>query len=249
MKSLFLAVLLIGAFAVDDDFTQNTLTSDDPTVQLDENSFITDQLLGDIPPADYLQSQPFLAETTQRALKWKCVDETGLNTAIAFDPVHKEIICIGDGVNCNWGLSSKDACNNAIQNTKAGGNYLRCGDHHKSIWGGGGYENDGHWCQKMLRMWVKCIDETGVKTALWRDPSSGDIVCLGDGSGNHCDWKLDNQDKCYQALKTYSSKKTYLTCGQDLLAKQGTDGYSYPNHYCRFGQALFKAGKWDQVFF
>eukprot|EP01016_Furgasonia_blochmanni_P022174 TRINITY_DN2422_c0_g2_i2.p1 TRINITY_DN2422_c0_g2~~TRINITY_DN2422_c0_g2_i2.p1 ORF type:complete len:293 (+),score=86.65 TRINITY_DN2422_c0_g2_i2:80-958(+) len=248
IKASLIALLIIGAFTVKQELNQDIVLMDgSDDLDLNPNEFVMAEAEGDEDPSFYMAQMPFFAATEQRAIKWKCIDETGMSTAIAFDPVNKDIVCFGDGNNCHWGLNTKEACQAAVAQAAAGGKFLRCGDQHKSVWGSTGYENDGHWCMRGLRMYVRCIDDTGIRTAVWQDPATGDITCIGDGTGNSCNWKLEKQDACYAALKQYSGTKTYLTCGSDILAKQGTDGYSYPNHYCRYSRALFKAGKWEQA--
>eukprot|EP01016_Furgasonia_blochmanni_P056076 TRINITY_DN9494_c0_g1_i2.p1 TRINITY_DN9494_c0_g1~~TRINITY_DN9494_c0_g1_i2.p1 ORF type:complete len:147 (-),score=22.97 TRINITY_DN9494_c0_g1_i2:141-521(-) len=118
-------------------------------------------------------------------------------------------------------------------------NFLRCGDDYPGT--STGYDDPNEWCHKGLRLWIRCINKHGFSAAIWKDPSTGHMTCLGDSK--RCDFTLDTEAKCVSAIQAYDGRKDYLSCGnyQNLW---GVDGYSEPNHYCKATKKLWDAAGW-----
>merc|ERR1712072_599635 len=80
------------------------------------------------------------------ASKWRC-GVSGLNTPVAINARTGDVQCMStNGKDCWWGR-----CRGRKVPRHGRLRPLVCGAHHKKMWGGTGYNNKHHWCNKVKK--------------------------------------------------------------------------------------------------
>ena len=89
------------------------------------------------------------------ASEWICGgNDYGQNTPFRYNE-NGDIECFSiDGKECSWGNGTGKTCIDYIKNNLKNINPLICGSMHKMIYGGDGYENEGHWCRDLMDKFV-----------------------------------------------------------------------------------------------
>jgi len=88
-------------------------------------------------------TQPVQPTQPDYSTKWTCLN--GINVPVRLNSSGDVQCAATDGRNCLWG----DSCNASTlpDNLKP----LTCGSDHNSQWGGTGYSDKNHWCNKVFR--------------------------------------------------------------------------------------------------
>jgi len=80
------------------------------------------------------------------ASKWRC-GVSGLSTPVAINARTGDVQCMStNGKDCWWGR-----CRGRKVPRHGKLRPLVCGAHHKKKWGGTGYNNKHHWCNKVKK--------------------------------------------------------------------------------------------------
>ncbi len=122
-------------------------------------------------PIDYIKTMGF-----------RCVEQTGLETAIRVNSDNEVECWSHDGQHCLWGLNTQKKC----LETVAKKNILKlvplqCGIVQKRLLGTNGYDNNGHWCHKGLQYYFgryHCPSESGLKVAVKLNRLTGEVRCM-----------------------------------------------------------------------
>lgn len=89
--------------------------------------------------------------------RWKCYFDLGRNGPLRINPVTLDVECYStDGKSCMWGQADDNACWNLVYKDKAYRNAkpLACGEAHKKLYGGTGYDVEGHWCKQIRDLYA-----------------------------------------------------------------------------------------------
>ena len=84
--------------------------------------------------------------------QWKCYFDIGINTPVRINPLTGDVECFGqDGKSCTWGQADNNACYNTVflKDAFKTAKPLSCGEEHKKLYGGNGYDSPDHWCAKL----------------------------------------------------------------------------------------------------
>jgi len=132
---------------------------------------------------NYYNTRDFLS-SNKPSYNWGCV--SGIDVPVSLNE-NGDVQCMAtDGVNCLWGQ-----CQEKLKNQPQSIKPLTCGDVHKKIYGGTGYDTPDHWCSKArpelkgkVKTWAQCAssDECADTTAYCH---KGDRRCLTDAQ---CNW-------------------------------------------------------------
>jgi len=168
--------------------------------------------------------------------------QTGIDVPIRLN-YNNDIECLStNGRDCAWGqIKSVDQCNQFLTSNYAVLNSLICGDMHLRVWGGRGYGDPNHWCQKgydwIYNRW-HCKDESGIDTGIRLDPITKNVQCLS-MNGKDCVW--GDFGACTRARDAGQFYQP-LTCGAYHITQWGAPNpyYAVDGHWCKYGNAFFQ---------
>jgi len=167
-----------------------------------------------------------IIEVSQGQTEWKCYP--GIDVPLRVNS-GGDVECMSmDNANCLW----SDNCAAVLSAySSATLNPLSCGQEHRNVWGGPGYDTPAHWCYKgweLIKPWL-CIPP--FTTPLRLNPL-GNPECLAN-NGADCYWGTVSCTSITTVTPSIPASQIIpLVCGIGHLNMHGITGYTDPVHWC-----------------
>ncbi|MFM8623056.1 MAG: alpha/beta fold hydrolase [Betaproteobacteria bacterium] len=180
--------------------------------------------------------RPAVSRADKKAWQWQCVPEIvgpstgGMHTPVRLNDMGDVEAISQDGRHPIW-KANEDDCRGLADHPPSQVMPLTCGSAHRAVWGGTGYDTEGHWCKfgrDRLNDW-QCRP-FGSKFAPMRKNAQGDVQALSKNAYNV--EAFDKPELCLQAIHQRPGDLNPVTCGEAHKRQFGITGYENPDHWC-----------------